>query len=105
MNQLKIATMQADRTSTFNIQKSSICGSPLIVCLCLLLLLAPACSRIDDKPQAAAPSQAPQEKSTATLMIEGVTGKAAVDAGQRATATLEKAKATHNADAEEAGAY
>jgi len=51
-----------------------------------------------------APSTEPEpkpEKSTAQLAIEGVTGKAAVDAGKRARNKIEEISANHEAELNE----
>ena len=69
--------------------------------------LASGCGRggtpaVPSSPAAAGPSNAPAEKSTAATVIDGFTGKTAVDAGRRAAATLRDASQKEHKDLDEA---
>ena len=72
------------------------------VVLLMVMLLATACSRQAKSGKAGEPKKhEPEQKSVATEVIHGFTGKTAVDHGRRAQETIERVSAEKNASLNE----
>lgn len=86
----------SERSLCSEVRRASLTALALAACLG-----AAACS---GKPRESAPAAAitnATTASTAQTVIDGMTGKTAVDAGQKAKAQIEKISAKHNADLDE----
>ena len=64
------------------------------VALCILMTLAPGCAKDNKKPEKT-------EKSNTQVLLEGFTGKSAVDRGKQAEATIRKISKQKNEDLKE----
>ncbi|MDA0577429.1 MAG: hypothetical protein O3B24_04955 [Verrucomicrobia bacterium] len=76
-------------------------NAALAVFCAVAICLTTGCSRTKESPPAAAPAPSPA-KSDVQTVIDGVTGRTAVDAHKKARATIDNVKAEDAADMQEA---
>ncbi|MCE9614936.1 MAG: hypothetical protein K8T26_11705 [Lentisphaerae bacterium] len=83
-------------------------GSLLAACaltLCACSRSAPAPDTAQPTPPPAAQTAVPPEKSTTDLVVDGITGRTAIQAGQKARATIDKVNTQRNEDMAEADKF